>query len=181
MRRMMLGLAVVAVGSWMASDCHAQLNGNNLGLVPTDPIQFYYGFYLPRQAAQAMQPGPEATINAVTADRQSYAATNRGTLFDPISPFSLESDPFGGTGPNGAGRRGSATVRSRSGTPTTHVLGSGPTGYYNRAVNYYPSIRVSRGANKNVAVTKASRGVQGMPNMGGGGMGGGFGGGFGPR
>ena len=175
MRRSILGLAAVVIGSWMATDCHAQNNSNPTGLIPTDPIQFYYGFYLPRQAALATQPSAEATINAITADRQRYAATNRGSLYDPASPFDLDNDPLG---PNGASRRGAAPIRSRSGTPTSHVMGAGATGYYNRATNYYPSMRTGRSANRNVAAVKSRGGSGG--GMGGMGMGG-MGGGFGPR
>ena len=103
MRRPMIGLAVAFGFSLLAPASQAQGFGNF-----NDPFTFYYGFYLPHQAAIAAQPTPMDTINAVTAARQYNAPTNRTGMFDPVSPYGLDDpDIFGAGGPRsgaGAGR-----------------------------------------------------------------------------
>ncbi len=79
MRRPLFGLVVALGISAVSSEARAQVPFGNIN----DPFFAYYSFYLPRQQAQALSPGPEATINAVTANRQQYAATNRNGMFDP--------------------------------------------------------------------------------------------------
>src|SRR5437868_1155106 len=79
MRQTWLGLVVALGVSTVASEARAQVPFTNIN----DPFFAYYSFYLPRQQAQALSPGPEATINAITANRQQYAATNRTDMFDP--------------------------------------------------------------------------------------------------
>jgi hypothetical protein len=133
-----------------------------------DPFFAYYSFYLPRQQAQALSPGPEATINAITANRQQYAATNRTDMFDPRA----QAGAFGDTGsdftPNaGVRKRTISAAPSRVGG---NLNGLGPQGRFNAANQYYPNLRAGRGKNANVAVLR-SRGF-------GGGLGG-FGGGIG--
>ena len=83
MRRfLMVGLVVVLGGSGLSRTAQAQVPFSSFN----DPFVAYYAYYLPRQQAQAMQPGPEATIAAAAANRQVYAATNRNEMFDTNSP-----------------------------------------------------------------------------------------------
>ena len=164
MRFPLMSLVVVLGISGLASEARAQVPFTNIN----DPFFAYYSFYLPRQAALANQPGPEATINAIAANRQAYAATNRNDMFDPTAP----SDAFDSSGdflPNaGARRRTLSSSASRIGGNTN---GLGPVGYYNTASTklYHPTLRAGRSKNANVSVVR-SRGFSG---------GGGFGGGMG--
>jgi len=157
MRRSLLGLLVVLGISAIGSEARAQLGG---GL--NDPFFAYYSFYLPRQQAQAMQPGPEATINAVTANRQNYAATNRNGMFDPNASANGALD-FGDdftTRAPGKRRTTSGTANGR-GIHGGNLNGLGPQGYYNASLNsYFPGIRAGRGKNANVATIRG-RGFSG--------------------
>ncbi len=166
MRRPLFGLVVALGVSAIATEARAQFGG---GL--SDPFFAYYSFYLPRQQAQAMQPGPEATINAITANRQQYAATNRNGMFDPNNG-GFGSGDFGDEfSSNGVLRRrnNSGGAASRHGG---NLNGLGPTGYYNSANKFYPSIRAGRGKNANLATIR-SRGFSGG-GMAGMSMGGGL-------
>jgi len=163
MRRSLLGLVVALGVSSAATEARAQFGG---GL--NDPFFAYYSFYLPRQQAQALQPGPEATLNAVTANRQQYAAINRNGMFDP---YGLGADPLnpGDFSLNpGLPRK---SVRGAGGPYGVHggnLNGLGPAGYYNSRLNgYYRDLRTGRGKNANVSTIR-SRGYSG-----------GFGGGIG--
>jgi hypothetical protein len=162
MRQTLLGLVVALGVSTVASEARAQVPFSNIN----DPFFAYYSFYLPRQQAQALSPGPEATINAITANRQQYAATNRTDMFDPRAQLGNFNDSSGDFTPNaGTRRRTLSTGASRIGQ---NLNGLGPQGRFNAATQYYPSLRAGRGKNANVAVIR-SRGF-------GGGGGGGFGG-----
>ena len=163
MRFSLLGLSVALGLSGLATEARAQVPFTNIN----DPFFAYYSFYLPRQQAQANQPGPEATINAIAANRQAYAATNRNDMFDPSAPSDI-FDSNGDFAPNsGARRRTISAGASRIGGNTN---GLGPAAYYNTASTrlYHPSIKPGRGKNMNVSVVRA-RGFSG------GGMGGGMG------
>ncbi len=144
-----------------------------------DPFSFYYGYYLPHQAAIAAQPTPLDTINQVTAARQFTALSERQGLYDPISPYGEEDlDP---SRPYSARRGGDKGARAYSFPVTTsNIRGTGPGLYYARTARYYPQLRTGKGPNRNIAVTRRGGGMGGM---GGGGMGGGMGGGgtAGPR
>ena len=87
MRRSLLGLIVLLGASGLASEARAQVPFTNIN----DPFFAYYSYYLPRQQALANQPGPEATIATITANRQAYAATNRNDMFDTSAP-TFDSD-----------------------------------------------------------------------------------------
>jgi len=137
-----------------------------------DPFSFYYGYYLPHQAAIAAQPTPLDTINQVTAARQFTALSERQGLYDPISPYGEEDlDP---NRPYSARRGADKASRTYLHPVTTsNIRGTGPGLYYARTARYYPQLRSGKGPNRNLAVTKRGGG-----GMGGGGMGGG---GAGPR
>ena len=167
MRPTWFGLAVALGISVVASEAGAQVPFTNVN----DPFFAYYSFYLPRQQAQALSPGPEATINAITANRQQYAATNRSDMFDPNGPGSgsfLDSGDFMSNG--GPQRRtiSNGNVRSRLGG---NLNGLGPQGRFNAANQYHPALRTGRGKNSNVSVVRSGRGYSGG-NLGlGGGLG----------
>lgn len=168
MRRHLLGLLVGLGCSGLATECRAQVPFNNVN----DPFFAYYSFYLPRQQLLANQPGPEATINALAANRQQFAATNRNDMFDPTAQA---RDLFGADGgdfsPNSGIRRRTLSISpaSRLGG---NLNGLGPQGYFNTPVlrQYYPGLKPGRGRNANVANVRG-RGFSG----GYGGMGGGLG------
>lgn len=162
MRRTLLGWVALLGAAGMAAEAQAQTPFTNFN----DPIFAYYSFYLPRQQAQALQPGPEATIANVTANRQAYAATNRPDLFDPMSP-GIGSDS-GDFAPNsGLPRRPNAGGGSAS-RHGGNLSGQGPAGYFNTARRYYPLQRPGFGRNQNLSQAR-SRGFSA----------GAFGGGFG--
>lgn len=146
MRRSLLGLAlaVAAVSAWGA-EARAQF-----GTSTNDPISFYYGVYLPRQQAQALQPGPEASIASLSASRQAYAATNRNDAFDTsVNRFELEAGDYGFN--NGIRTPGGTMQAARIGQ---NVNGQGPARYYGGAKlkNFHPGIR--SGISKNANVTQ---------------------------
>lgn len=158
MRRTLLGLMVALGFSAAGVEARAQVPFSNVN----DPFFAYYSFYLPRQQAQAMSPGPEATINAITANRQQYAATNRTDMFDPngLGGSGNFLDSNGDFSPNaGSRKRTLSTGVSRIGG---NLSGLGPAAYFNKANQYYPNLRTGRGKNANVSVTR------GRNNSGGG-------------
>jgi hypothetical protein len=164
MRQTLLGLVVALGVSTVASEARAQVPFTSFN----DPFFAYYSFYLPRQQAQALSPGPEATINAIAANRQQYAATNRTDMFDPHAQAGGFGDSSSDFTPNaGIRRRTLSAGASRLGG---NLNGLGPQGRYNAASQYYPGLRAGRGKNANIAVTR-SRGYGG----GVGGLGGGLG------
>lgn len=160
MRRTMIGLAVAMGFSLLAPSSQAQGLGNF-----NDPFTFYYGFYLPHQAAIAAQPTPMDTINAVTAARQFNAPTNRTGMFDPVSPYGMEDPDIFGRGGSGGRGRGSALS-----TPelNSNARGTGPAMYYNRTARYFPGVRAGRGPNRNISVGSPQRGIYNTPSMPGG-------------
>ena len=174
MRRSLLGLVVALGFSAALPEAKAQVPFGGIN----DPFFAYYSFFLPRQQAQAMAPGPEATINAVTANRQQYAATNRNGMFDPGGSSagfgSSDPDDFS---PNTGRKRMYSTIQGRYGVHGGNLNGLGPQGFYNGKLNsYYHELRTGRGKNANVSV------VRGRGFGGGGGGYGGLGGGLpGPR
>lgn len=135
--------------------------------VGADPFSFYYGYYLPHQAAIAAQPTPLDTINANVQQRQYQAQTERSGLYDPISPYGDE-DLEGG----GLGRKGGERKARISGFTSSHgTQGTGPPGYYNRTAAYFPGLKAGRGVNRNVGQLRGGRGGGmgaggGMPSMG---------------
>jgi hypothetical protein len=139
-----------------------------------DPFSFYYGYYLPHQAAVAAQTTPLDTLNQITAQRQINALQERAGLYDPISPYGEEElDP---NRPYSA-RRGTERLAHPGLFPvaTSNVRGTGPAAYYARTARYFPQMRAGRGPNRNIGVSR--RGGGGMGGMG---MPGGMGG-MGPR
>src|SRR5512135_1259096 len=145
--------------------------------ITSDPFTFYYAYYLPNQQMQAMRPRPSDQINEVVQNRQYYAQTQRQGLYNPISPYTEESDLL---------RPYSAQGKERLAQPfrfshdTSNANGSGPGLYYNRVTQYFPDHLVGRGPNANIARVSRGRGrtggmggVSGMGGMGAmGGMGG---------
>jgi hypothetical protein len=170
MRFFLLGLVIALGFSATSSEALAQVPFGNIN----DPFFAYYSFYLPRQQAQAMAPGPEATINAVTANRQQYAATNRNGMFDPNGARDTldSSDEFSSSG--AMKRRLSAqSGRFVSGVHGGNLNGLGPQGFYggSKIAPYYRELKTGRGKNANVSVVRSrgySGGVGGMGGLGGG-------------
>ena len=159
MRRSLLGLMVVVGFSMVGSEARAQIGG---GI--NDPFFAYYSFYLPRQQAQALQPGPEATINAVTANRQYYASTNRNGMFDPNSAGGdgFDSDEYFPGRPKKAGRTSGSGGMGGRAVHGGNLNGLGPKAYYNSGVNaYFPNIRAGRGKNANTFSGTRGRGFSG--------------------
>jgi hypothetical protein len=134
-----------------------------------DPFSFYYGYYLPHQAAIAAQPTPLDTINQVTAARQFSALSERQGLYDPISPYGEdELDP---NRPYSAKRGGDKASRSYlHPVATSNIRGTGPGLYYARTARYYPQLRSGKGANRNLATTRRGSGFGGGSAGGGGGF-----------
>ncbi|MBX6316008.1 MAG: hypothetical protein IRY99_24310, partial [Isosphaeraceae bacterium] len=152
-----------------------------VGLGPTagfsDPFFLYYGWYLPRQQLLANQPGPELMLNQVSAGRQINALTERAGLYDPIGNIGQEElDPMR---PFGSRSGVSRHYRpSPTGLLSTNTNGAGPATYYNRTAgangrNYFPSMRLGRGPNRNIVSTRSGGGRFGIP-FGGIGLPGGF-------
>jgi hypothetical protein len=173
MRRPYLAMAAALTIAVLAPVGRASAQG--IG-VTADPFSFYYGYYLPHQAAIAAQPTPLDTINQITAQRQYAAQTDRSSLYDPISPYGDEDDsttPFGRRGTERRAKVQGFTYGANSG----NARGVGPAAYYGRTARYFPGLREGRGANQNLAKTRGARG--------GGGFGGGMPGlsmpGVGPR
>ena len=162
MRRSVLGLVVLIGGLSWGLEARAQVPFTNIN----DPFFAYYSFYLPRQQAQALQPGPEATIATITANRQAYAATNRNDMFDTMSPGL--ADESGDFAPQSGGRRSGRTNQaSRIGG---NLNGLGPAGYYNNNRGHHPTVRPGISKNHNVSVLRG-RGFSGGGLGGGGGVG----------
>jgi hypothetical protein len=159
----------------------AQLAGAVFPNGGVDPFAFYYGYYLPHQAAIAAQATPLDTLNQITAQRQVSALQQRQGLYDPISPYGEEeldpNTPY-------SGRRGTERLAHPGLFPvtTSNLRGAGPAAYYGSTRRYFPTIRTGRGPNRNIGVTRRGGGMMGGGMMGGGGMGmpGGMGG-IGPR
>jgi len=147
----MLGLFVALGASVVATEARAQAPFGGVN----DPFFLYYGFYLPRQQAQALQSGPEATINAITAARQSYAATNRTEMFSPNGPgfdrFELDSDFMAGSGVRSRGQVGTRSNVARLGG---NLNGRGVPSHFNRVGSYHPTLRTGQSRNANVAVVR---------------------------
>jgi hypothetical protein len=164
MRRAYLGLAAALAIATLASPGRA--HGQATPSLGSDPFSLYFGFYLPHQAAIAAQPTPMDTINHNVAQRQATAQTDRASLYDPISPYGDEDlDPLAPySGRRGLERR--AKVQGFTyGASNESARGTGPSMYYNRTARYFPSLRVGRGPNQNLARVRSGRG-----GMGGGGM-----------
>jgi hypothetical protein len=164
MRQTLLGLVVALGVSTLASEARAQVPFTSIN----DPFFAYYSFYLPRQQAQALNPGPEATINAITANRQQYAATNRTDMFDPRAQSGGFVDSGGDFLPNAGVRR--RTLSAGASRVGGNLNGLGPQGRFNAANQYYPGLRTGRGRNANVAVVR-SRGFSSGGFGGAGGLG----------
>jgi len=170
LRLLVASSALAVLGLLSATDAQAQVAGAGIG---TDPFSFYYGYYLPHQAAQAAQPRAIDTINQIVATRQYNAQTDRTQLYDPISPYGdEESDPLKPY--SGSARRGPGSQPSSFGfgSASTVSSGNGPAVYYNRTARYFPSMRTGRGPNKNLTAHRQGRGSGGGMGMGGMGMGG---------
>jgi hypothetical protein len=157
MRGALIGLAVALGFSLSAPASQAQGFGNF-----SDPFTFYYGYYLPHQAAIAAQPTPMDTINAVTAARQFNAPTNRSGMFDPVTPYgSDDPDLFG---PRASQARGRSNLPNPA--LNSNARGTGPALYYNRTAAYFPGMRAGRGPNRNLSVPSPRRGGgYGAPSM----------------
>ncbi len=177
MRRFIVGLAaaLTCVILLPVPQASAQGVGPSGG---GDVFSFYYGYYLPNAAFVASQPKTIDTLNQITQIREFNAQTDRTSLYDPISPYAEEDDKFSSRGAK-AGRGGGRSGDGRFGT--SMLRGNGPSQYYGRTAQYFPTLRSGRGPNRNLA-TLRRRGGGGMGGGGMGGMGGMMGGGGGmPR
>lgn len=164
MRRPIWGLfaLVAAVVLGHSTPVHAQIGGVGVG---ADPFSFYYGFYLPHQAAMAAQPRTIDTINQVVANQQYTARTDRSSLYDPISPYGEDDlDPFKPYSQAGGRDRTARPTATGYGNTNSNVNGNGPGMYYNRAARYFPTLKPGRGPNHNLSALRA-RGGGGMGGM----------------
>jgi hypothetical protein len=155
MRR--LGVAcLLAIGlSATAAPTRAQISG---GLGSDDPFFLYYGWYLPRQAAMAVTPRPEMTVNAMAAIRQQNVQQERAGLYDPVQPFGAAAfDPSRPFANRTARTYGSGGVAS-AGVANN---GLGPPRYYQRASSYFPGLRPGRGVNASSAIGGRTAGARG--------------------
>jgi len=177
-------LLVLGVGAFInSSTAKAQ---TTIGDIASDPFAFYYAYYLPNQQMQAMRPRPDDAINQAVQQRQYFANLQRPTLYNPVSPYTDSGyDPLKPySQQQGKERLGSA---HRFAQNPSNADGSGPSLYYGRATQYYPTLRAGRGPNANTATAgrrtgggRRGGGMGGMGGMGMGGMGmGGMGGGMG--
>jgi hypothetical protein len=140
-----------------------------------NPFTFYYGVYLPRQAALAAQPSVRDSIRQYSVERQYSAVTERAGLYDPAGPIGLEGydplQPFGSQA-----QRRSRPRLSPGGIASLNLNGQGPSDYFNRTASFHPRLATGRSVNANIY--KPQYGVrprQGMPGMGAmAGMGGGM-------
>jgi hypothetical protein len=167
MRFPRFGLALVlGLAALFVPTSRAQAQVGAIGGVGSDPFSFYYGYYLPHQAYIAAQPTPLDTINAITITRQQAAATDRASLYDPISPYGDDPDLL-----NPLSQRGRERLAKIQGF-SSNIKGNGPAPHYNRTERYFPGLRTGRGPNRNIAMPRYSRfggggGGFGMPGAGG--------------
>lgn len=165
----MLAVSIVAIGSSGAS---AQNVASGLF---ADPFSFYYGVYLPRQAALAAQPRVGETIQSYSADRQYSALTERAGLYDPVGNFGVQSfDPLQPLGRRGRERLPRARV---GGVVNTNINGQGPATYYSRTGFYHTRLPRGQYNNSNLYSGGGAR-FGGRGAMGGMGGFGGYGGAF---
>ena len=153
MRQLIFGLTIALGVSALTTEARAQGGLTNT----SDPFFLYYGFYLPRQQAQALQSGPEASINAITAARQAYASTNRTEMFDPYASSSrldFESDFLSSGGGRGRGYSGVSQAARHGGNLAGRGVASGGAARFNRVGSYHPTLRSGQSRNANVAVLK---------------------------
>jgi len=140
----------------------AQVAGTGLGV---DPFSLYFGYYLPHQAYVAAQPRPMDTINALTAERQQNAATDRAGLYDPISPYALDDDDQDPLRRYGSKNGKERVARPKSfATRTSNAGGGGPPQYFNRTGRYHQQLPLGQGPNRNLVVPRGRPGM-GMPSM----------------
>jgi hypothetical protein len=139
--RRILG-AVLATAAFSVLSAPAQAQVNNAGF--SDPFFLYYGWYLPRQAALAAQPGPEVAIQQNQFIRQQAAVADRSGLYSPPTGIGFNElnspDQF-------AGRTMSRMPRSipaRTGINSTNITGAGHASFFNRTSQYYPTMRSGR-------------------------------------
>src|SRR6516162_11291980 len=91
---LILGVALGICLVFATPPATAQLLGTGFANGGIDPFSFYYGYYLPHQAAVAAQTTPLDTLNQITAQRQINALQERAGLYDPISAYGEEElDP----------------------------------------------------------------------------------------
>jgi hypothetical protein len=170
MRR--IGLAIVAITALSAfsGTARAQTTGFS------DPFFLYYGWYLPRQAALAAQPGPEVTVQQNQFVRQQAAVVDRAGLYSAPAGIGFDelnsSNQFAG---RTMGRMPHA-VAARTGINSTNINGAGHSSFFNRTSQYYPTMRSGR--SRGGAGGRPAGGA--LPGMGMG-MAGGFGGGYGAQ
>lgn len=151
MRRAVVFGLLMAFGVGIAgreARAQAPFSGTN------DPFFAYYALYLTRQQAQALSPGPEATINANAANRQRYAATNRSDMFDPNGNIASPFDTSDGFGFNGGQSRRAPRTGPRISQHGGNLAGLGPAGYFDQAGVFYPGLRKGQGKNANVSVVR---------------------------
>lgn len=166
--RRVLALCLLGLGiSLGPSTASAQVA---IGDITSDPFAFYYAFYLPNQQMQAMRPRPDDAINQAVQQRQYYAAQQRRSLYNPISPYTDQDyDPLRPYSRQQGEERIARVQRFIQDPSNAH--GTGPSLYYGRASQYFPTLRAGRGPNANVGPGNRRIGGGGMGGMGMGGMG----------
>lgn len=166
-------LLILGLGAVLTpSSAQAQLG---IGDITADPFAFYYAYYLPNQQMQAMRPRADDAINMAVQQRQYYATLSKPTLYNPVSPYTEpDFDPLRPySQQQGKERLGAA---HRFAQNPSNADGTGPSLYYGRATQYFPTLRAGRGPNANTAAAARRAGGQRRGGRGMGGMGGGMGG-----
>jgi len=139
---------------------------STFGNISADPFAFYYAYYLPNQQMQAMRPRPDDSINQAVQQRQYYAASQKPTLYDPISPYTAE--PYDPTKPYSRdSRKERAANPYRFVTNPSNANGTGPSLYYGRASQYFPSLRAGYGPNASIPSGSRRLGAGGRTQMSG--------------
>lgn len=154
--RRLLFFSVLVAGLVATDRASAQFFPGSAGY---DPFNAYYGFYLPRQAAMAVQRsyGPQSTIAALSAERQMSALTNGASLYDPSDMYDITGyDPTNPFPNRQAGRRPGGMARI---APAN--TGTGPSMYYNRSGSYFPGLKQGRGVNPGIRTSNARAGRYG--------------------
>ncbi len=133
----------------------------------SDPFELYYGFFIPRQAAEAARIRPSDAINQRNVNRSQQILAERDLLYNPVSPF-IPTAPFT---PEMESRTPVAVPRV-PGLTSDNTNGLGPPGYFSRVTSressfpYFPdypsSSRAAGAAPRQGGTTAAGFGTGGL-------------------
>ena len=157
-------IALTLLGLGMLCASPATRAQATFGNISSDPFAFYYAYYLPNQQMQAMRPRPDDSINMAVQQRQYYAAAQKPTLYDPISPYTAE--PYDPTKPYSRDKAKERVANPyRFVTNPSNASGTGPSLYYGRASQYFPTLRAGFGPNSSLPSGARRLGGGGRMNM----------------